>query len=138
MWLLVFKFNKTLNGKVSITWKKFRPRNDQCILVFFTILYIQLGKTKYTTRFSVKRSTISIRQSFFQLYLLFLSATKLEATKFRYSKKSAFLACSEFGFSVDFFIFLRFWKHKMHLYDKFSYVDYRAFQAASFGVFCCR
>ncbi len=136
MCLFVFKFNKTLNDKFSIMWKKFGTMRDQCILVLFTTLYVPLGKTKHTTRCSVKRSTISIRQLFFQSCFLYLTATKLEVTEFRSCKKMAFLTCDDFGFSVDFPIFFRFWKHKMHLYETLSYADYRPLHAASFGLFC--
>ncbi len=76
------------------------------------------------------------KTAFLPVVLFVFNSNETGSNKIPILQKSAFLAYGEFDFSVDFFIFFRFWKHEMHLYETLSYVDDRAFHAASFGLFC--
>ncbi len=61
-------------------------------------------KAKYTTRCSVKSSTIYVEQLILQLYFSFSKSTKFWATKFRRCEKFFLFVQNEFVFS--YFIFL--------------------------------
>jgi len=64
-------------------WKKFGTMRDQCILVLFTTLYVPLGKTKHTTRCSVKRSIICIRQRPVQVHFVLSKSEKDEKVNWK-------------------------------------------------------